>query len=503
VPHPAPDTSLPARLFPLALAITTLNCAVHTHNGLYSRPAVALLLISLTLFAHAALIPATLRIPPSILRGLVAALVLLQSTLLLTAAPLNDILSPPNVWIYYACNALVATGALILVLTQRTRLALAIALTGVTLNGLWTIHTNPSPHIDVYLYQQLSSQALLQGHNPYTLTFPNPYSPTENWVFAPGSVTPDRILFGFPYMPLTLLGVLPGYLLGDYRYAHLAAVLFTAALLTLRTHRTTGPLAAALLLTHPRLPWILEWGWTEPLITLLLVLTLIAHTRNKLPWLAMGLFLASKQYLALLTPLVYFLRTSPSACSMGGPPMVGAKHQSLQAEDKNHGRAAQATGSRKPLDLVGPFLSLLTALLITLPLALWNFPAFYHSAVTLQFAQPFRPDALSIPAMLFDIFSFRTPNWLPLLLTFLVSALLALRAPKTPTFLAWSLAITLPLLFALSKQAFANYYYLVAVAWCAALAFTPPHSTSEPHTPESPPAPPSPPPAAPSRSSSR
>lgn len=440
----------------LPIAVALLNLAVAKTNGLYSRPAIFMLLAATVVFTR------SLRRDSGLSghRVLSVLIIVLQGLMALGAQPLNDVvLRFTEARPYYACVAVaLLTCTLAIALPRLARALLIPALLATAVLGVWIIRTNPDPRVDVYLYQQLSPQSLLQGTNPYTITFPNPYAPAENWVFAPGTVTPDRILFGFPYMPVSLLGVLPGYLLGDYRYAHLAAILGTAALLGFCTSRRTGPLAAALLLTHSRLPWIIEWGWTEPLVGLLLVFAVVSVGRRTLSWVSMGLFLASKQYLALLVPLVF--------------PRTPAASQ----------RANQERSILGLLKSPG-LLALIVASLVTLPLALWDFSAFWRSAAALQFAQPYRPDALSLPALLNDLFGYRPPNWIPLVVTFGVSLYLARHMPRTPSGLARALAIALPLLFILSKQAFANYYYLVAVAWCAMLATEPDASPSTPSSP--------------------
>src|SRR4029077_14453152 len=84
------------------------------------------------------------------------------------------------------------------------------------------------PHIDVFLFQQSSAEALLHGGNPYTTHIQNIYSYNSRAVFqnplrygpgttayGPGVVGDDGCLtYGFPYPPLSLLIVLPAYLLG-------------------------------------------------------------------------------------------------------------------------------------------------------------------------------------------------------------------------------------------------------------------------------------------------
>src|SRR6185369_9767844 len=82
----------------------------------------------------------------------------------------------------------------------------------------------------------------------------------------------------------------------------------------------------------------------------------------KLLPIALGLLLASKQYMVLAAPALAIL--------------------ALSYEDRRRG-----------LDIL--WQSALVALLVTLPLALWNWKAFWFSNVTVQLQAPFRDDALS------------------------------------------------------------------------------------------------------------
>lgn len=482
----APDreSDVDARLLPLVVACVLLGAAVWTANGLYSRPAVALLLLALVAFAHALLL--TGKIPAILARVAFGAGVLTQGTLLLLSPPLNDTPDPSHVWVHYtAWGVTILAGVGVASLHQLTRrsapMLLGLMLAGAATGGIWAIVQNPSPRVDVFLYQQHASAALLQGINPYTLTFPNPYTPEESWVFAPGTVTADRILFGFPYLPGTLLLSLPAYaLFGDYRVGQLLAVLGAAALLARAGgYSRQSLLTAALLLTWPRLPWVIEWGWSEPTIALLLVWTLAPHRRRFTHPLATALLLAAKQYVPLTTPALL------AALWRRRPPTPQGSHDPSRAVSTPTPPAPSADAQTSAADpgpvrgggvapMIAPALALMLAAAVTLPLALWDFRAFWSSAVTLQLAQPFRPDALSLTSLIYDLTARRLPELTGVGLCVAGSILLPLR--KHP--LAWTLAVTLTLLFVLSKQAFANYYFLLATAWL--IPTTPAPSTPSP-----------------------
>src|SRR5690242_4496344 len=76
------------------------------------------------------------------------------------------------------------------------------------------------PEIDVLTFQRDAARALLAGSNPYALTFPDPYYGKPLHFYGEGLAAGGRLLFGFPYPPLSLLLVLPASLAGDVRYAH-------------------------------------------------------------------------------------------------------------------------------------------------------------------------------------------------------------------------------------------------------------------------------------------
>lgn len=301
---------------------------------------------------------------------------------------------------------------------------------------VWTIRHMPSPQIDVYFFQQASAEALLHRMNPYSLVFPDIYNASDSALFYGQGVSQNgTLLFGYPYTPLPLLLAVPGYLLGDVRYAHLAAMLLTGIVLAYGLPSRTGRLAGCLLLLAPQSFRVLGMCWTEPFSVMLLAAVVVTRKRmpRLLPYL-LGLLLASKQYMVILLPLIPLLQDDP---------------RSLR------GTAGLA------------FKALLTAAVVSLPLMIWNLPDFLHSAVFLQFHQPFRPDSLS-----FMVY-FRPDNpahwtWIPFVACGFAACLLLVVARKREVGFAAASGIVFLVFFALNKQAFANYYYLVFGAFCCA-----------------------------------
>ncbi|HXX65799.1 MAG TPA: hypothetical protein VEK07_01375 [Polyangiaceae bacterium] len=302
--------------------------------------------------------------------------------------------------------------------------------------GLWAIHASPEPHIDVFYFQRDSCAALLRGANPYTITFPNIYGDATPF-YGPHVSVRGRLQFGFIYPPLSLFLSLPGYLLGDFRYSQLFAIEAAAVLMAFMRDGAIGSLAAALLLLSPRSIFVLEQGWTEPYVVLLLAATVFAACRapRALPY-ALGLLLCVKQYL--------FLALAPSALLI---PWRDARRTRMFV-----------------LKVA------LTAVVVTLPLALWNPRAFWFDNVGFQLQQPMRADALSYLVWFSRDRASPYPVWASFLVTGMVTALGLWRLPRTPAGFAAAIAAASLAFFATSKQAFANYYFFVIGAMCCTVA---------------------------------
>jgi hypothetical protein len=115
----------------------------------------------------------------------------------------------------------------------------------------------------------------------------------------------------------------------------------------------------------------------------------------------------------------------------------------------------------------------LTGGAISLPLILWDLPAFMNSAVTLQFRQPFRWDSLSYLAWWIsgrqDAAAVPSSAW-AFVAMFVATALCLWRSPRSPGGFPFGIAVVYMAFFAFNKQAFLNYYSLVIGAACCAIA---------------------------------
>ena len=313
--------------------------------------------------------------------------------------------------------------------------------------GVWLIKASPAPHIDVFYFHKHSFDALVQGVSPWSITFPNIYGHTI--YYGDGFADASRVLAGFPYPPLQLLHAwVADKLSGDYRYGHLFLMTLSGALMAYaRKGSRLGPAAAMLLLFTPRSMFVIEQGWTEPVVVCLLAAVLFAACRipRLVPWL-LGLFFAVKQYAPLMAPLALLQLLGPDL--------------------------------RARLRMLG--IAVAVAAVLTVPFFLWDPNGFLRSVLIWQTKQPFRGDALSYVAATAQNGQPTLPLWLNIAVLPIGWAIAAWRAPRTPAGLGAACALLYLLFIAFAKQAFCNYYFLVLGCICCALATLEPEDGKAP-----------------------
>ncbi len=220
-------------------------------------------------------------------------------------------------------------------------------------------------NIDVILFQEEASKALLRGSNPYTVVYPDIYIATPGIFYGEG-VSVDGILqFGFPYTPLSLLVVAPfQWLFGDFRIAQALAVIGAGWLMSRLSDDPISRLVAVAFLLISPAALVVAWGWTEPLLVFASVLVMFTFKKRRtLAPYAMGALVGLKQYAVLLLPSYLLLLDHPI----------------------------------RSRDVVRAGLRIAAVLVVfALPFLLWNPDAFLESVVFLQFRQPIRMDSLSI-----------------------------------------------------------------------------------------------------------
>lgn len=357
-------------------------------------------------------------------------------------APGISVVGP--LWPFHA--GVVAAGVLVALGLWRARWA-PWALVGLfVVLGAWLLHASPHPDIDVFLFQREGANALLQGVNPYELRYRDIYDGTPGYesvvLYGPGLSIDGVLQFGFPYFPLSLLLTVPAHvLIGDYRWTQLLAVAFVGAVAMLCRPGRLSLLVGAMVLFTPRGFFVLEQGWTEPLVLALLGATVLAADKRPtlVPWL-FGLLLAVKQYTLFMVPLSVLLLPDDQRTLKGWVLFLL--------------RAA------------------VPAMLVTLPFVAWNPRDFWFDVVKLQTLQPFRPDALSFAAKWNQLTGSPPASWWSFLVAGVVSVAAAVRLPRGPGGFLVGVTLTYLLFFATSKQAFANYYFFVIGAAALAVVFT-------------------------------
>jgi hypothetical protein len=290
----------------------------------------------------------------------------------------------------------------------------------------------PGTNIDTYTFQRDACKSLLQGNDPYGATQANIFDSFHTEVFfGPGMVVNGRVQVGFQYPPLTLLWVVPGYLLGDVRYSYILAVIISAALSFAISPDKGGLGIVSVLLLSPATFLVENRCWTEPLVLMMLSATVYAAVRKR-SWLpvALGLFLATKQYNFLALPFI--------GCFVW--PFQWKAYWKLAG------------------------LSLAIGAATLLPFAIWNFRGLWHDLVLFHLAQPFRPDAVSFAVL----FPFMLKLGPALLVAFMAWAIRV--GMRNSAQFAAAYGVALLLLVSTSKQAFANYYFLVGQAFLLAVA---------------------------------
>ena len=307
--------------------------------------------------------------------------------------------------------------------------------------GTWMIWASPNPLIDVVVVHKEAITALLHDQDPYRITFENVYEPSDSAKFYnPAAVIGGRLAFAYPYPPPSLLFAVPGQLLfGDYRYAELALLVAAAGLIGYSRPGVVAKLAACILLTTPRVWFVIEQGWTEPIAIFLLALTVFLMMRHPIAaaW-AVGIFVVTKQYLGFTgLSVVRFLFAEKKGWLWTG----------LSAA--------------------------LAAAAVTLPFALWHPHAFMRNVVWLQTQEPFRPDSLSYLAWAASQ-GIGRGSFVWAVGAAVVAAVLSLVATRnTAAGFATAVTLTTFTMFAFGSKAFCNYYFFVIGALCCAIAAIP------------------------------
>lgn len=434
----------------LSISVFALGQALEFGNGFNNPPGFFGLTVSLYFLLASVIIPKKSpfpNIPEKLVFTILMLEVVCQISELLIVIPSYPMSSEliANLWQFRLLISLGGTCALFsLIVPKGFNLWIKKIIVGLTFfsiftAGIWIIQGTPNPGIDVYLFQQNSSRALSKLQNPYETNIPNIYPDTS--YYGDQVVKNGMLTLGNPYPPLSIYVSFIGYAIaGDVRYSDLLAILISGLILLSLNHDRIGLLITYLFLFTPRVFYVLEKSWTEPLVVMF-VLVVIWCAIYKPSWvfIPLGLLLASKQYMLFLLPTFGFLFPINS---------------NLRARIK------------------ASFLTIGVAFLVTAPLAFWNLNAFVWNVGLVQWNQPFRFDSLSYAALIAKAFGQNITAYLPfiaLCAAILISYWYFKPSPKS---FAISMAFGLVLFFAFSKQAFCNYYFLVIGILCSAIALS-------------------------------
>jgi hypothetical protein len=379
--------------------------------------------------------------------------------------PLGNIGFPPSYGEVAPPILIVATiGALLSQKLSRT-VFVPVLLIGHFCAGAWLLAHTRAPFIDVCEATRTGCEAFSRGENPYAVTFADIYQKYPEWektFYAPGWVVNGRTQFGYPYMPLSFIVAYAGHLFGDFRYGNLLAITAAGGLLAYsrrifpspgnpaekgphpnplpdyREKGNWGVVAAVLLLLTPRVFVMAYNGWSEPTIVLCMALVVFCALgkRRALP-VAIGLLMVSKQHMILAAPAVLLLLPKPWQWKTAVPFLLKAMAVSA---------------------------------VVTLPLVMWNFHAFWRSAVQVQLENPFRFDSLNFAAFWVKLGHTPPPQWIAFVVAIGVIIVVMRKAPRTTAGFAMAVAMIFLSFFAVEKQAFGNYYFFVIGALCCAIA---------------------------------
>jgi hypothetical protein len=295
-----------------------------------------------------------------------------------------------------------------------------LILSCVLIAGVDTIRSSPHPDVDVWVLEQQGADILARGENPYTRVS------VQNT--APGHVGPN---VPYVYTPLQLFVTLPAKkLAGDVRYAMVLAVLIAGCAMRFLARRTlenapsfAEDAPALFYFLTPKLFFVIEQAWTEPISVMFAALAIAAHVRKKpvLAAILFGLLFATKQTMIWVVPIAWFV--------------VGLRPW----------QAATAFA---------------TAGATALPFMLSNFHAMKYALFDFQNLLPPRKDGLTLHTAVADIFGIELPGALGFLLAALACGISARRLRGKLGEFAPAAAFTLLVFFFFNKWAFANYYFL-------------------------------------------
>ncbi|MBT9584520.1 hypothetical protein IV102_14345 [bacterium] len=293
-------------------------------------------------------------------------------------------------------------------------------LTLTALAGVDAIRASPAPAIDVWTMQTEGARELWAGRNPYLTVA----------VSDTGPPVPGQPNIPYLYPPTQIVVTSIAYrLAGDVRYAMLAAFLLAGIGLRLMTGSSPRGFARdapwLFLWLSPQCYFVIEQAWSEPVPLGLLVWATLAHLRG---WpmgaaILFGLAASAKQTGFWLVPLAgLMLRFG----------------------------AAQWTAL------------LFSAMLPLVPFAWANFAALRHGMFDFLLCQPLRWDSLTVTNGYNLVFDAQVGGTGGFVLAALATVVAGWRMRGSAAGFATAVTFVYFVFFLFNRQAFENYYFLVA-----------------------------------------
>jgi hypothetical protein len=431
------------RVVCLALSAGALGYALQRRDGLYEPVGFVFLGVSLV-FCLLALVPVRVRAGRWLIVG-VGGIIAWQFVQMLVVTYPGSQHAPVAGHRYYVLVWVLAglvMGLVIVCVLGRSELGrwifFPLCLVVFLVLGWWWIDSVRHPFIDVWEAQRAGLVAFCSGKSPFNAPFPDIYNYPAG--YSPGTVVRNGMVeLGFPYPPLTLLLDLPGHAgLGDFRYTNLIYVTIGGAAIGYCRRGAMPMLAAILFLTTGRTLFMVELGFTECQVVMLLGLMIFAACRGwRMTAVLLGLLMAGKQYLVIVAPCAVFLIPRP---------------WNWRVVLRWAGIAAAA------------------GLVVSLPIILIDPRGFVRCTIVPIMNAYFRYDALSFLALYAKHTGVTPSASIGFVLSVLALGVVMWRAPRSPAGFAMGSGVVFMLFFAFSKGAFCNYYYLVIALFCAGIA---------------------------------
>jgi hypothetical protein len=300
-------------------------------------------------------------------------------------------------------------------------MAAASVVIGIATNLAWGF-----ADIDVFQFQQASSQALLHGQNPYSPIVRSPE------MVPPG--VPAWLQLHFPYGPILPVLEAPFRLLGDIRVLHIVAALVTAgATLVLARRAGTLDRSACVVMAFPLTAAMVLFSWVDIITMAGLAVWIVSfRTHPRIATFALVLVLAAKPTtLIALVPIFFW---------------------SIRA--------------RRQMIIAG-----VIAALFVLPFAaITGFSQFYYNVLGVQLDVLPRLDSLTVNSYLNALNLPILPFAISALIIAGATVLVLRRRPASYGELLAGTAVLATVSFLVAKWAYLNYYYIPAVLLMLAIA---------------------------------